>query len=275
MSHRVLTLPDRGVLMVSTDLHGNLDDLRALHAHFDRLRGSRDDAHWVLLGDLVHGPNDEARRLRADLYDYPDESPAVVEYVDDLRRAYPGYVHLLLGNHDHGHVGGVHTSKFHPDEVAYLESRLTADQRSRMMALFESAALLALAPCGVLLAHGSPDASLFDVHHVDSLALDPRKNAGHGQWLLSSLLTSYGQPDSVSQQVLECVGMSAGMQLGVVIHGHDRDEAGYFVEGDHQLCPVLFGAPRENKRFVVLDLAARYPDAHALRDGRELCVVHA
>jgi hypothetical protein len=33
---------------------------------------------------------------------------------------------------------------------------------------------------------------------------------------------------------------------------------------------VIFGAPRANKRYVCLDLAARYPDVHALRDGAEI-----
>ncbi len=55
-----------------------------------------------------------------------------------------------------------------------------------------------------------------------------------------------------------------------MIHGHDRDACGWFTEGGNQLCPVIFGAPRSQKRYVRLDLAARYPDAAALRDGEEI-----
>jgi len=136
--------------------------------------------------------------------------------------------------------------------------------------VLKGAALLAVAPCGVLLAHGSPDASLFDVHAVNYLDLDQLNNDRHGQWLLSSLLGSYGQPDPVAREVLENAGRSAGTELRVVVHGHDRDEAGVFVEGEHQICPVVFGAPRQHKRFLVLDLAAQYPNAHAFRENREI-----
>jgi hypothetical protein len=31
-------------------------------------------------------------------------------------------VHFVLGNHDHGHVGGPHPRKFHADEVEALEA---------------------------------------------------------------------------------------------------------------------------------------------------------
>jgi hypothetical protein len=62
----------------------------------------------------------------------------------------------------------------------------------------------------------------------------------------------------------------AGTEVRIVLHGHDRSEQGFFVEGENQLCPVLFGAPREKKRFVVLDLATSYPDVRALRDGHEI-----
>ncbi len=55
-----------------------------------------------------------------------------------------------------------------------------------------------------------------------------------------------------------------------MIHGHDRDEEGWFTEGGNQLCPVLFGAPRQNKRFVVLDLSGHYRGIADIRDGVEI-----
>ena len=41
-----------------------------------------------------------------------------------LAAQYPGRVHALLGNHEHGHIGGPHTAKFAADEVALLEQIL-------------------------------------------------------------------------------------------------------------------------------------------------------
>jgi Calcineurin-like phosphoesterase len=267
---RHLILPAHGHLMISTDLHGNLEDFLALREKFDGLRASHDDVHWAILGDLVHGPDEEAQRLAPELYGYPDDSWTIVEQAAALRRDHPDHFHLVLGNHDHGHVGGPHPSKFHSDEVEHLEQGLTPSQRDVLRDLFGSALLLIVAPCGVLLSHGSPDSSLFDVRQVDALSLRYEENDRHGQWLLSTLLTSYGQPDDISGSVLECVSRSVGLELNVVIHGHDRDEVGYYREGRFQLCPVLFGAPRESKRYLVMDLAAHYESAKDFREDEEI-----
>jgi hypothetical protein len=62
--------------------------------------------------------------------------------------------------------------------------------------------------------------------------------------------------------------------LRLVVHGKDLDEAGYFAEGGNQACPVVFGAPRENKRFLLLDLAASYRGVADFRDGVEIMRLH-
>ena len=109
----------------------------------------------MLLGDVVHAPSESTRLRRPELYDYPDESLAIVEGVLDLRERYPEQVFYVLGNHDHGHVGGPHTRKFHEDEVLHLEQAIGPAGVAKLRALFEPALLAAVAPCGALLAHGS------------------------------------------------------------------------------------------------------------------------
>ena len=66
-----------------------------------------------------------------------------------------------------------------------------------------------------------------------------------------------------------------GLDLRVVVHGHDRDEWGFFYEGETQLCPVIFGATRANKRYLRLDLGARYESAQALREDTEIVRLYA
>jgi hypothetical protein len=266
-------LPERGRLMVSTDLHGNGDDFRRLREHFLALRRQGGPVFWCLLGDAVHAPDDGARRRRPDLYDFPDESLAIVEGVLVLREQYPGEVLYVLGNHDHGHVGGPHTGKFHRDEVAHLESAVGPAGVAPLRRLFEPALLAVAAPCGVLLAHGSPDDRLAQLDDLDAIAWQPQANDSYHTHLLDSFLTSYGQPGAVTDRLLARVSRP-GLALRLVVHGHDRDEDGYFVEGGNQVCPVLFGAPRGNKRFLVLDLAARYDGVACLRQGIEVRKVH-
>lgn len=267
--HRVL--PAEGALLVGADLHGNLEDLRRLRELFLE---SAPDAHLALLGDLVHGPDPWAREHWPALHDFDDRSWDVVQEVIALRQRYPDRVHLLLGNHDHGHVGGPHPGKFYPDEVEHLEARLSADQRAALHGLFRSALLMLLAPCGVVLTHGSPDDSLDDPARLDRLSLVPGENTPADARVLESLLTSYGQQAEVTQRLLAALSPRVGFPLALVIHGHDRDEEGYFVEGGNQICPVIFGAPRESKRYLRLDLAARYRGPDDLREGEEILRLH-
>jgi Calcineurin-like phosphoesterase len=264
---RHLVLPSQGPLLVSTDLHGNREDFLALCEVFAALGPA---AHWVMLGDLVHGPDDRARREEPHLYGYDDASAELVRAVVKLVEAHPTRLHFVLGNHDHGHVGGPHTAKFHRDEVAHLEGSLDAATRDALRGLFQTALLAVAAPCGVLLTHGSPDDALDDLRDLDAIELGGRANSPAQRHVLASILRSYGQPRERTEALLEKLRATSGLALRVVIHGHDRDEMGLFFEGGNQVCPVLFGALRGEKRYVVLDLAARYERADDLRDGHEV-----
>jgi hypothetical protein len=274
MSARVRVLPDRGTLLISTDLHGKRDSFERLRERFFHLRERAeqpDSVHWALLGDLVHGPS-QAARARSPLYDYDDESPALIDAVYELRERFPDQVHYVLGNHDHGHVGGPHTRKFHDDEVLALEARLSPERRRRALALFGDALLAIAAPCGLLLSHGSPGDELGDLAQLDAIALADERDANKRE-LLRSVLTDYGQRGEITARMLAAVSRSE-LELHLVVHGHDRDESGLFVEGGNQVCPVIFGARPELERCLVVDLAARYRSPADLREGIEIVRVH-
>jgi hypothetical protein len=272
---RHLILPERGVLLVNTDVHGNLGDFERLEAIFRAELAREPETHWVILGDIVHAPDPLARRSNPAIYDYDDGSSAIADRILELEREMPGHVHFVLGNHDHGHVGGPHTQKFFTDEVTALEEGMSEAQRVRMRELFARALLAVAAPCGLLLTHGSPDASLTSLAALDGVTLDIREMSGEVARMLRSLLTAYGQPDGVCKQMLANVSKAAGIELRVVVHGHDRDDRGFFREGTAQLCPVIFGASRDKKRYVRVDLSARYENADALREDIEILRLYA
>src|SRR5688572_29470674 len=55
---RHLRLPGAGVAVVNTDVHGNGGDFRRLEVIFrERVAEHGALAHWVILGDVVHGPS--------------------------------------------------------------------------------------------------------------------------------------------------------------------------------------------------------------------------
>lgn len=263
-------LPPRGHLLVSTDLHGNLEDFRALKSRFE----SAPDVIWVQLGDVVHGPDDESRRERPALYDYPDDSMAIVDGMLALKAAHPDRFHYVLGNHDHGHVGGPHPSKFHDDEVEALERDLSPAKRAAIRALFADSLFAVATPCGLLLTHGVPSDELRSLAELDTLSLDVASNTERANELLKDLLTSYGQQPDVVTRMLAQVSLP-GETFRVLVHGHDRDEAGYYVDGTNCLGLCIFGAPRENKRALFVDLAATYRSTADLRDGVEIVRLHA
>jgi hypothetical protein len=272
---RTLVLPDRGTLLVSTDMHGNGEDFAALRDRFLAARAADPATHWAILGDAVHGPSPDARGRRPDLYDYEDASAAIVLGILALQADHPGHVHYVLGNHDHGHVGGPHTAKFYPDEVTALERRCSPEQLAGLHALFSGALIAVAAPCGVLMAHGCPDDHIVRFSDLEECRLSRGDNDVYRRHLLDTFTRSYGQSEQVVARLLEVVSATA-VPVSLVIHGHDRDEAGYFVaSGARVLCPVLFGAPRAAKRFVRLDLGARYASATDVRDGVELLRLYA
>ncbi len=53
---KLLKLPDRGWLLVASDLHGNLRDFLTIVALFERRQREDSGGYLLFLGDLVHGP---------------------------------------------------------------------------------------------------------------------------------------------------------------------------------------------------------------------------
>lgn len=259
--HRVL--PSSGWLLVSTDLHGNLGDFAALERLAEDAWRHGVELHWAVLGDLVHGPDAEAGARTPHLYAFPDDSPTLVDALTEVMARHPGRVHFVLGNHDAGHLGFKHTSKFHPDEVEALEQRLTHTQLERLRRLCAEALLALVAPCGLLLTHGAPGDALETLAMLDGPLPPPRHDEARHR-AVNELLWSYGQPGPVAAGVLERVSRETGHQLTVVVHEHDRDESGWFIEGDNQVQPVLFGAPREHKRYLWVDLSRPVSSCQAL-----------
>ena len=265
---RFLELPAKGRLLVGTDMQGNLKDFQQLARHF---RAAGPDAHLVLTGDLVHGPDEETA---ADWPEhlgtaYVDESPAVMDaFIDEQHRA-PGRVHCLLGNHDHAHIGGPVTSKFHEDEAGVLESTLGPEGTTKLRALVSTFPLVAWAPCGAVMLHGAPSADIRNPGQLEDIETDGYLDFDIERFMrvpiLGSLLWSRMATAEQSKRFVKA------LRATVALYGHDVVREGYERVGDDQLCfSTSFGLYDERKVFVSLDLAAKYPDVHALREGSEI-----
>lgn len=262
---RYLHIEGPGVLLVNTDVHGNGSDFRRMEAIFREEYARLPSTYWVILGDIVHGPDPQTQDEVPELYGYPDESAWIARRVCELQEEFPERVFFVLGNHDYAHIGGKKTSKFYPDEADALENTMSSESISQMHTLFQNALLAVSTSCGVLLTHGSPNDSLRSLEALDGVALPPDPGDSECHAWLKGLLYSYGQNPKVTERMLSQVSselMKRGQPpLTVVLHGHDRDEEGVFLEGHNQICPVIFGAPRSHKRYTKLDLSDYYTKA--------------
>lgn len=270
---KVARLPDRGVLLVATDLQGNLGDFRALAAiHRRELEAGRQA--WLLLcGDLVHGPPDE---LTGD--DWPDylgtayedrSAELVLEYMDYVRN-FDSI--CLLGNHEHAHVGGPMVSKFHLDEAAVLEARL-GDDRERVRAFLAGLPLVAVAPCGVVCTHGAPRATEPDLASFERLVYTGFENVPLWRMLeagtVGALLWARGATEDHARALLAAV--HGRDDFGFVAYGHDIVREGHERVDARQICvSTSFGCFDECKTYLRLELDGHYPDVDALRPGHEI-----
>ncbi|HEY0195239.1 MAG TPA: metallophosphoesterase, partial [Kofleriaceae bacterium] len=159
----VTVTSDRGPVLISSDLHGNLADFEQLRAIFLASDARGEQPIWISVGDWVHGPFDERGRdaitdsLGEPLYAYPDETPALLDGLFALMAQFGDRVLSVCGNHEHAHIGGRRTSKFHRDEAAFLESQLSPAQIAELQRRFASWPLvIRIAACGVAVTHGAP-----------------------------------------------------------------------------------------------------------------------
>lgn len=267
----ILHLPDRGQLIVCTDLQGCLRDFEQIVMVFLRaLEDAGGDAYLLFTGDLVHGPHIDRKDWPAFLGEYyRDESGELMKQFARLRTRYPGRVHGIIGNHEHGHIGGPHTAKFAIDEVELLESRMGPDAAAWLRNFLRELPLVAVAPCGAVFTHGAPAADIESRDEVESARLDDLAFESpldiFDVPVVGPLLWARSAPEEVASRFLRA------MHGTISIYGHDVIPEGFERIGDQQIVvSTSFGVFDHNKVYLRLDLAARYRTVHDLRVGHEI-----
>lgn len=268
---RVLRLPARGRLLVCTDLQGCLRDFQRFVELFEEaLRAHGGDAHVLFTGDLIHGPHLEPDEWPDFLGEYyRDASGEVVLAYAALAARYPGRVHALLGNHEHGHIGGPHTAKFAVDEVALLEEIIGPEDAARMREILATFALAAVAPCGAVFTHGAPAAVISSIADLEVADLSGQAYASPLDVLdtpvVGKILWARSATVAEARRFLRAMGGT------ISIYGHDVIPEGFERVGDEQIIvSTSFGVFDANKVYLSLDLGARYRTVHDLEVGREI-----
>jgi hypothetical protein len=262
-----------GPVLVSSDLHGNLADFERLRELFLASDARGEQPIWISVGDWIHGPPDEdARsdvldRFGKPLYAYRDETPVILESLFALMDRFGDRVLSLCGNHEHAHIGGRATQKFHPDEPAHLEAQLPPAAVAELRRRFASwPVVIRVAACGVAVTHGAPiPASVDDFERTRF-----RRSGRPPNDVLHAAMTRYGFCRGEDAELLARLS-DPGCELAILVHGHDRDEEGFDHSGDAALLLCTsFGARRARKSYLWLDRGQRYASLAALRDGIEI-----
>ena len=267
---RVLRLPDHGRLLVCTDLQGCLRDFHRIVEIFDEVDAATGDAHLLFTGDLIHGPHLDERDWPDFLGEfYRDASDEVIDELVVLSLRHPGRIHALVGNHEHGHMGGPHTAKFAADEVVLLERLLGAAESRRMRQILDTFALAAIAPCGAVFTHGAPAARIDSVRDIEQADLSGQSYGSPLEVLdtpvVGKILWARSAAPAEARRFLRALGGT------VSIYGHDVIPEGFERIGDEQMVvSTSFGVFDANKVYVQLDLGTRYRTVHDLRVGREI-----
>ncbi|MCE9579454.1 MAG: metallophosphoesterase [Deltaproteobacteria bacterium] len=268
---RVLRLPDHGRLIVCTDLQGCMRDYRRIVEIFHDAREAHDgDAHLLFTGDLIHGPHLAEHDWPDFLGEYyRDESGDLVDAFVALAARNPGRVHALIGNHEHGHIGGPHTAKFAADEVLLLESLLGPTRAARLRDILTELPLAAVAPCGAVFTHGAPAAVIDSIADVERADLSGFELGSPLEILDTPVIGPILWARSAHPEVAAAFVHAMGGTIS--IYGHDVIPEGFERIGDEQLVvSTSFGVFDANKVYLDLDLAAHYRSVHELRVGREI-----
>ena len=266
--NRLARIIGAGLVLVATDLHGNFDDFNHLRTIFSHLwMHSQKKTRPVLLitGDLFHGPSDTKAWLSPGVSNYQDQSARLFRELMTLLRAYPNQATVLLGNHDHAHIGGPKTSKFYADEAAVFEKTLSQREIFHLEYFLRSLPLVAISEGNVVFTHASAPSSPISINEIKNLQYEGYRNLYPIDFMhsysLGELLWRRKAPET---DTLRFIKAMTGHKKGIHIHGHNVAPRGFHWESSHELCfSSSFGAKDFLKTVVLISNQALY-------DNREI-----
>jgi hypothetical protein len=252
----LVELPDRGRLIVATDLQGNLRDFERIATLFETAAATDPDgAVLVLTGDLVHGPEIPRPYWPEYLGSYYEaDSTKLLQQAEQLAEQHPGRVFYLLGNHEHAHVGGPVVSKFFPNEALRLERLMGRDMTRRIHEWFETWPLVAVArSAGLVMMHAAPNATLRSADDLERIRyrVTPPGAIQMVDEVLAEILWARTTSTERARAFLDAIGEG----LRAVVFGHDVVREGHVVEREPLLCiSTSFGCFDGDKLYLDWDL---------------------
>jgi len=258
---RLVELPDKGRLIVASDLQGNLADFDHLESIFEEAAVQPNGACLVLTGDLIHGPEIPERNWPDYLGSYfRADSATLLDRAEALANRHPGRVFYLLGNHEHAHIGGPIVSKFFADEALRLERCMGPERSAEIRHWLHNWPLVAVARhAGLVMLHAAPNAVLRDASDLEKVPLIPGVGReGMVEGVLAEILWARTASTIRARAFMAAIDE----RLRVAIYGHDVARSGYAIDREPLLCiSSSFGCFDGDKLYLDWDLARKATSA--------------
>jgi hypothetical protein len=231
---RVVTLAEAEEVLVAGDLHGHLENFRALLARAEL--AARPRRHLVLQ-EVVHGP-----------FRYPvggDKSHQLLDLVAALKCQYPRQVHFLLGNHELAQWTGQRIAKADVDFNELFRAGVTTAYGAGAAEVYAAyLELLAVAPLAlrtanrVFVSHSLPSSRRLDGFDLRVLEQESPSEADlRFGGSVHALLWGRDTSAETTAAFLRKVGAD------LLITGHIPCEQGFEVPNAQQLILDAAGAP--------------------------------
>jgi hypothetical protein len=252
-THQVVTLPAEGELWVTGDMHDHRTNFRKIVAHADL---ANNPARHLILHELIHGDHFDQNGA--------EDGWQTLFKAAQLKADFPGQVHFLMANHDLAQIQGEGIMKAGLSVCEAFTAGVKRDfgEHGDSVNAVISTFLLTLplavkCPNGLFLSHSLPsDANIgdfdFSVFYRDLTGEDYKRRTG----AVYQLIWGRGMSPETAAIFAETVDAK------ILITGHQPQETGYFVNGNHHL---IIASEHNQGVFLTLDLAQSY-DMPALVD---------
>ena len=230
---------DADEVLVTGDMHGNLEHFRAVLGHADLARHPR---RHLVFQELIHGP-----------HRYPDgsdKSHQLVDVVCAVKAQFPRQVHYLVGNHELAQVTGREVMKHDNDLNAIFQAGPNVAYGGRggevyalYMQLFAAIPFALRTSNRIFFSHSLPSAGMLPGFSLAALEADTSLEAdlAPGGSLYSLVWGRDVRPDTLA-------GFLEKVDADYLVSGHIPCEQGY---------------DRPSERHLILDTQG-YPAAFAL-----------
>lgn len=243
---QVIHLPSEGEVWMTGDLHDH-------RRNFDKLLRSADLGNHphrhLVLHELIHGDHFDVNGA--------EDSWQTLFRAVELKCDFPGQVHFLLANHDLAQIHGEGIMKAGLSVCEAFTAGLKRDFGSAYqrvnVAITEFLLSLPLAirtPNGLFFCHSLPtDAQMpafdFTIFDRPLNSADYKRRTGP----VYQLIWGRGVTPAGVEQFL------AQVQASLIVTGHQPQDAGFSVNGDHHL---IIASDHNQGVFLPLDLATEY-----------------